>query len=144
MIQHQLEKLKQAIVNSQNHGQVVRFLIAGVVIVGTDYGTFLLAQILIANLLLSSAASLAAGFIVSFTLNRLWVFGADKKHAQKNSLLQLTLYSMLFIFNVAFTYYFISLLELHNIKPAIGKIIAICFITVWNFAIYKKIIFKVK
>lgn len=129
----------------QTRAQIIRFLIAGLATTTADYGTFLLLKNLIGTgLFVASLASLAAGFVVSFTINRLWVFGADSRHSKQSGWLQLVMYSALFSFNVAFTYLFIGQLELMGIEAYKSKIIAIGLITIWNFVFYKKFIFKVR
>lgn len=121
--------------------QLVRFFVGGLATIAADYGTFHVLFAVGAPLFVATTASLLAGFVVSFTLNKLWVFGATKERGQKNTTLQLVLYTALFLFNIGFAYLFIQQLQLLGVSAYLGKLLSIVLIVAWNFVIYKKIIF---
>lgn len=140
-----LERLKAAAKNPNNYKQLMKFGFAGIATVSSDYITFLLCNsVFLFPLYVSTVASLAAGFIVSFTLNRGWVFGAKSGRAQKAIRAQIMWYSGLFIFNAIFSFIAISYLETFGVNANIGKLIALAFVVSWNFVIYKLVIFKLK
>ena len=124
--------------------QLVRFFTSGAATVTADYGTFALLHTLGAPLIVATSASLLAGFIVSFTLNRQWVFNAGSKNAQKRATLQLVLYATLFVANTAIAYFFIDYMQTLGMHPLIAKLLSIVMITTWNYLIYKKVIFRLK
>ncbi len=123
--------------------QLIKYGVSGGATVGTDYGTFTLLYALKAPLIVATIASLLAGFVVSFTLNRLWVFGAKKEKAHKSVRLQITLYLSLLAVNTAFTYVFIlHVTRWTDVSAYVAKLMAIALIMVWNYFAYKKVIFR--
>lgn len=95
------------------------------------------------NLPLKLATSLGffSGFIISFSVNRQWVFGGKQsKHIAR----QITEYLILVVFNYLFTVYGVSFLNDHGVKPFIGKILTIGLIMCWNYALFRWIIFVSK
>jgi putative flippase GtrA len=125
--------------------QLMRYGASGVSAVITDYGSFaLLYGVIKTPLIVATITSLLAGFVVSFLLNRLWVFGAHKQAAHKKAPLQFALYSILFGLNTAFTYLFIYYSGAwFGLSAYVGKLCCIGLIMIWNFVVYKKIIFRV-
>jgi putative flippase GtrA len=124
--------------------QLAKFGASGGLTVAADYSTFALLHTIGAPLLLATVLSLLAGFVVSFTLNRQWVFNAGAGKGQKGVRKQLVLYAALFIVNTATAYLMIDFLQRSGLSAYIAKIISMIFITAWNFFIYKKIIFRPK
>lgn len=124
--------------------QLVKFLLGGALTFATDYLTFTALILADTPLFITSTASFLAGFAVSFTVNKLWVFGANKKTQHKKTQLQVALYVALLAFNIAFTYYFILLMSELGLSVFVGKLLTILMVTAWNFVLYKKVIFKLK
>lgn len=124
--------------------QVAKFLVGGLLTVAVDYLTFTVLVLFDVSLVIASIASFLAGFVVSFSINKLWVFGAKKESQRHSTRLQMTLYVALLFFNMAFTYYFIFFAEKLGVSVFIGKACTILLITAWNFVLYKKVIFKLK
>jgi Predicted membrane protein len=123
--------------------QLIKYGVSGGATVGTDYGTFTLLYALKASLIVATVASLLAGFVVSFTLNRLWVFGAKKEKADKSVRLQIGLYVSLLAVNTTFTYIFILYVtRWTGVSAYVAKLMAIALIMVWNYFAYKKVIFR--
>ncbi len=86
----------------------------------------------------ANAVSVFLAFIYNFSLNRLWSF-ESKEPIMK----QLVLYLGLMFFNMAFSSGFIYFTAKYIfLDPKIAKIIAMCIIVIWNFFLYKKVIFK--
>src|SRR5882672_2792697 len=114
--------------------QLIKYGVSGGATVGTDYGTFTLLYALGAPLFVATTASLLAGFVVSFTLNRLWVFGAKKDKAHKSPRLQIILYLSLLAVNTCFTYFFILYVtRWTGVTAYVAKLMAIAVIMVWNY-----------
>ena len=120
----------------------VRFLAAGVLTVLTDYATFLVAYgILRVDLGVATVASFMAGLVVSFALNKLWVF-ESRGDSIARSVGQLAMYGLLLVVNIVFTYYFIAFLESRfGIDPRISKVASIGIVTAWNYVLYSRVIF---
>ena len=123
--------------------QLLKYGVTGGSALLADYSGFVfLYSFLRTPLWVASTLSLVIGFLVSFLLNRMWVFQAHTKTANKATHVQVILYSLLFIFNNIFTYYFIVFLKNAGLSPYIGKLGAVSLIMVWNFIAYKTVIFK--
>jgi putative flippase GtrA len=120
----------------------LRFLAAGVLTVLTDYATFFVAYgVLGIDLGVATVASFMAGLVVSFGLNKLWVF-ESRGDSIARSAGQLLLYGLLLVVNIVFTYYFIAILQHRfDIDPRISKLASIAIVTAWNYVLYSRVIF---
>ncbi|HEY9062120.1 MAG TPA: GtrA family protein [Pseudobacteroides sp.] len=88
----------------------------------------------------SSGASQIVGFWASFLLNKFWTF-----KIKENFLRQLSSYTVLFMFNLAFSSLAIYLLvDVMNMDEYFSKIFIMGLIFIWNFVLYKIIIYKAK
>lgn len=88
----------------------------------------------------SSGASQIIGFWASFLLNKFWTF-----KVRDNFLKQLSSYTVLFMFNLAFSSLAIYLLvDVMNWDEYFSKIFIMGLIFIWNFVLYKIIIYKAK
>lgn len=122
--------------------QMRRYLIAGFIAFLVDFLTFrTLYVVLNIDIKLSAAAGIILGFITSFILQKFWSFKGS--HTKKVSL-QIAIYVLLTLINTLFTEFVVLSLEKTSLPhPAeLGKILATCFIVIWNFAIFKLILFK--
>ena len=125
--------------------QLARFGATGGATVSADYLTFGLTYALGVPLFWATAMSLLAGFVVSFTLNRQWVFNARSTEAEKRAIEQLVLYGALFTFNTFVAFWFIDTMQVrYGVSPYLAKPVSMLFITTWNFVVYKKVIFRLK
>jgi putative flippase GtrA len=124
------------------NGRQLKFLATGLLAVVTDYGTFFAAySMLHVNLMAATVASFGASLVVSFGLNKLWVFESRGEPISR-SIKQLLLYGLLLVLNVAFTYYFIAAMQrIHDIDPRMSKLISILITTAWNYLLYSRVIF---
>lgn len=121
-----------------------RYVIVGVVSVGVDYGLLLLGYHVVGvSLVAATTTGFIVGMFVNFLLNKLWAFG-DTERNVKRSTWQFLLYGTLTAFNLVFTNLFVVYLREINIGPEISKLICTAIITLWNFVLYKKVIFKQK
>jgi putative flippase GtrA len=125
------------------YSSLSRYLTIGGMAFGVDYGVLLLTYYVF-SLPLGVATSLgyATGFAVSFISNRNWVFGdaGKDKHLARQSIE----YFALVIFNYCFTVVGVRLLNEHNVKPYIGKVLVMALIVCWNYLLFKKVIFVAK
>ena len=127
----------------QHNAHIILYGIVGLLTVGVDYGIFLFTfKLLYFPIFIANALGLVCGFIVSFTGNRVFVFKANKQNTHHSLLKQILLYGVLLSINTILSYGIIQLLITAGISPVIGKGVAIVAIAIWNFVIYKKIIFK--
>ena len=123
--------------------QLVFYVISGVASLVADYSTFIILYY-ICNLSveISAPIGLVVGFVVSFLMNRLWTFKHQASKGKRQSIKQLTLYLVLFIINNLFTVVFINYLASIGVLAAVSKIFSTIIITLWNYVLYKKVIFK--
>lgn len=120
----------------------LKFLASGLLTVVTDYSTFFVAYSMFhVALSIATVTSFLAGFVVSFALNKLWVF-ESRGDSISRSVRQLLLYGVLLVFNIAFTYYFIAALQHYQgIDPQMSKLVSIVIISAWNYLLYGRVIF---
>jgi putative flippase GtrA len=120
-----------------------RYIIIGLSAFATDYLilTFCF-YVLSINLSLAASAGFLAGLMVSFILNRLWVFGSSGRVRSTHR--QMIEYIILLVFNYFFTVIGVNWLNEVGVEPSLGKIILTSFIICWNYTIFKKIIFADK
>lgn len=122
--------------------QIATYAASGIFALLIDNVVFLIVlYIFSADLGLAVATGLTSGLIASFALNRQWTFKKTIDHKHSTSI-QLGMYILLFIFNNVFTYFLVSSALVFGIIPIISKLIATACITLWNYVLYKKIIFR--
>lgn len=123
-----------------NVKRLIRFLISGASAASTEYAVFILLYITVGNgmLVVCQTISFICGFIVSYTLNRNWVFKSDNK--KKDELIR---YAVLALINLILSNIIIWLLtyRFHTIFW-IAKFIVMALIATWNYVIFQKIIFN--
>ncbi len=124
---------------NETHRQFVKYLVVG--------GSTALCEVLLFTLLvrviqlrldLSNIAAVVLAAILNFFLNKVWAF---QSRAEVNR--SLVLYIMLFLFNLFFSTYFIYTLVRWGLLDIIAKLISMALITVWNFMLYRQVIFAV-
>lgn len=122
---------------------LLRYTIVGFVSLTADYIVFMLLYRLFGiNTAIAVPAGLTVGLVVNFMLNKLWSFG-NRDHLIKQYIKQVIYYIVLVIINSVFTYFFIELLRINNLlDPEFSKLFATAITTLWNYVLYKKIIFR--
>ncbi len=132
------DKLKKY-VTPETKKQFFRYLVTGGLAAAAEYSLFYVLNILVGlSLILSNSAAYTSGFVISFILNRVWSF-ESKGHLGR----QLLLYTILFGINLALSNILVTLFTNQlGIATMISKAIAMGIIVLWNFVIYKKIIYK--
>lgn len=127
----------------ERNRSIVRYLIAGGLTFGVDYGSLVACYYLFdLSLWLATSVGYIAGLCVSFSLNRRWVYG-DKGRERKAGY-QLVEYTILLVFNYFFTVFAVHILNTFNIPPSVSKICVTVLIVCWNYVIYSRVIFRTK
>jgi putative flippase GtrA len=125
----------------KSHATLVRYILVGgsayLVEMGTLYG---LHHGLGLGPLASVAISFWVGFIVAFVLQKTIVFKNYERGAKVLSR-QLGIYSLLIVWNYLFTLVMVKLLS-DTFSVFIIRTGVIAIITLWNFYLYKRHIFK--
>ena len=119
--------------------QFIRYIIIGFSSFILEYLLFFtLFKLIGINELVSSPIAIAVVFWFNYLMNRYWSFKSKGKLGR-----QLILYLLLFAFNTLISNLFIyggtNLLQL---SPLISKVMIMGLIVLWNFVIYKKIIYR--
>lgn len=122
--------------------RILKFLASGLSAAAAEYLIFILLRMVLGDglLVVCQSASFMCGFLVSFYLNRKWVFDSD---GNRNK--QLVSSLVLACINIVASSAIILLLVEHvNIDPRIAKVIVMGMVAAWNYIIYKSLIFKSK
>ncbi len=120
------------------HFRILRFLVSGGLAAIVEGSSFLLLHHLKLPIILANTVSFLCGLIVSFLMNKLWVF-ANKGDTS----LQLILYFTLAGVNLVLSNLIIWLLVNETpAAPLIAKIFTMIVIAAWNYAFFSKLIFK--
>jgi putative flippase GtrA len=121
---------------------LVKFLVAGLLTVVVDYGTFSAAFVVLhLDLRVATVASYTSGVVVSFLLNKIWVFDS-RGNSGTQDMRQLLLYGLLLGLNILFTYCFIVGMEdLWGIDPRLSKLISIGIVAASNYVLYRRVVF---
>lgn len=122
----------------KKYASILKFLMSGGVAAATEYVVFLVLHEIGLPLFIANAFSFMCGLVVSFTLNKQWVF-AKKGGGSR----QFTMYFTLACINLLISSGLLSLL-VHgfNMLPSIAKLGTMILIASWNYIIYQKVIFK--
>lgn len=109
----------------------------------TEYLSFLIIYYLLhAQIYAANSISFILGLTVSFTFNRAWTFKAGDYHHKRHH--QLGMYSMLAVFNLILTNIIIGMLKGAGFDPRLAKFMVMFLIIIWNFLIFRGVIFKQK
>lgn len=119
--------------------RLTRFLLTGGAAAGVEYTIFLLLNIFFAEkwIFVSQTVSFLAGFVVSFLLNKTWVF-----RSQAGAKGELVRYGILGAINLVLTNVLLVFLTSIGIIYWIAKIILMGMVATWNYLIFQKLIFK--
>lgn len=118
----------------------MKFLISGIAAAIVEYSVFLWLHSIVGDkmIIASQSVSFLCGLMVSFVLNKNWVFKSDGNI--KNELAR---YLILALINLFLSNILIWLLtsEMYVIFW-FAKFIAMASVAIWNYIIFQKIIFK--
>jgi putative flippase GtrA len=122
--------------------KVIKYIITGLTSFTVDYGGLLFLYRIV-GLPVGIATTLAfiVGLTVNFLLNRYWVFNISKR-GKVTMAYQTVAYGLLVLMNLVITDVIVIYLSRKHIGPEVSKIISTAIITIWNYVVYKKAIFK--
>ena len=119
--------------------QLIKYIITGLLAFVTEYAVF---NLLLAPLskFIANTVGMFVGFWISFLLNRYWSFQSKDQFFK-----QLFRYSFLFVINLISSCLFLNVFsDIFNVKVKIAKLIIMCMVVVWNFFLFKKLIYRTK
>lgn len=120
-----------------NKQELMRFLVTGILAVGTDFSSYyLLLELLPIDV--AKGTSFVLGSIVAFFLNKLWTFESDR-HVTTAAIHFAALYGLTFMANIAVNH--LTLQFIADIK-LVGFLAATATSTVLNFLGMKFWVFK--
>ncbi len=136
-----MRRIIETFKNKQTLMSFIKYLIVGGSSFLLDYLLFyLLFRKMNIDKVVSNSISIFIAFWFNFFLNRLWSFKSDDKVVG-----QLLKYVGLMLFNMLFSNAFIYIINSNfGTDPVILKVIAMSIIVIWNFILYKTVIFKKK
>lgn len=120
--------------------RLFRFLLSGGSAAAVEYAIFLLLQTQLGAdwLLLNQSVSFTGGFIVSFMLNRHWVFRSEGAWGG-----ELARYGLLAAVNLVLGNVAISLLAGPlGVPPLLAKLIVMVMVASWNYVIFSRLVFR--
>jgi len=118
-----------------------KFLVSGLTAFAVEYGSFYEFYVgLHWHLYLANSLSFILGLLTSFTLNRQWTFGHGIDYKKKTTH-QFGYYALLAAINFALTNLIVELLATVTVNPRFGKLIAMVITSLWNYTLFKRVIF---
>jgi len=120
--------------------RLVRFLMSGGSAAAAEYVIFIAMQGALGTrwLVLSQSTSFAFGFVVSFALNRHWVF-----RSQGSWTSELARYGALAAINLVLGNLAMLLLVDHlHLQVLFAKFVVMGLIATWNYLIFSRLVFK--
>jgi putative flippase GtrA len=119
-------------------GSMLRYVVVGVGTALFEVGVF---QFLLSatghSVPLSNPIAVICATALNFALNRSWSFGSGGSVARSGFL-----YLLLFLFNMSVSTLVIDRLSLVGVTPISAKVLTMCCIAVWNFVIYRTVVFR--
>ncbi|NTW40892.1 MAG: GtrA family protein [Cellulomonadaceae bacterium] len=126
---------------------VARFASVGVVNTLVDLGLYVLLRTLGVPLLLANTVSTSAGMAVSFLGNRRFVFGATDNRRREITLFVIVCGLGIWVVQPAVIAGVTRLAELAGLDGGFlvdtaAKVVAILVAAVWNFVLYRRVVFR--
>jgi putative flippase GtrA len=129
---------KQGLFKQGLFKQGLRYFLVGCVSAALDFGLFfLLFNVFGIDVRLSNVAAITLSAIFNFSLSRVWTFKSTSNVARS-----MILYLVLFVFNNLFSTVAIIWLIGLSIPSSVAKIMTMACITLWNFVLYRTVVFK--
>jgi putative flippase GtrA len=121
---------------------IMFYLVAGFITAGADYALFFVFyNIVPIGLLFATIIAYIGGLLVSFFLNRFWVF--RKNSSGERVATSVWRYSILLFINLVITYLMLwGLQSWFDITPLLGKFVVGFFMTFWIYSVNKLWVFK--
>jgi putative flippase GtrA len=121
----------------EKNEQLARYFAMAVVIVGIEYGSYLLMLWGDVHYLLAVPISMAIGIILNWHFSRVFVF-KNRRHAAHKEFVLVLLASLVGVgIQLVTTYAVVRLIG----SPAVGKLLAIIVTFFWNYFVRKRYIF---
>ena len=118
--------------------RIMKFLVSGSLAAITEYVSFAVMEKAGIILIASQTISFLCGFVVSFLLNRAWVFKSKEKISR-----QLMKYGLLAAINLVLTNLVMNcMVYVLHVNSLIAKISVMAMVAVWNYIIFSKLIFQ--
>lgn len=120
------------------HSKLARFIATGGSAAVVEYIAFIILHRLGLHILVANSLSFACGLIVSFCLNRFWVF-----RSRDNVSTQFGMYAVLAVINLCISdaLIWVAVNKL-SMRALIAKLITMVLVAIWNYVIYTRIIFR--
>jgi putative flippase GtrA len=125
----------------KKYHKIIKFILSGGSAAFVEYSSFImLISIFNISVIMGNSLSFLCGLIVSFLLNKYWVFGSTQ--GSNGEFLR---YLTLALLNLAIGFFLMSLLiNVMEMNSFIAKVVVMMTIAVWNYMIFSKLIFKNK
>lgn len=119
--------------------QLYRYIVTGLLSAGVEFSLlYVLKTYAGFSLIASNSVAYTSGFCVSFLMNKFWAFESKGNFGR-----QFLLYGVLFTINLALSNALMYLLtERLGIMFMVSKVFVTGMIVLWNFVLYKKIIYR--
>lgn len=133
-----IDNIKQLIKNKAIQKQFFKYLLVGgsTAIFELMLYTFL-RRVICLELSLSNVIAVVIATVLNFIINKGWAF-----NTVSNLPRSVMLYLILFLLNTYFSTNAIILMVKLGVLDIIAKLFTMCAITMWNFVIYRKVVFK--
>lgn len=122
-----------------NYKRLSKFIISGGSAAVVEYGSFLLfVNYIKIDVLVANGISFGCGLVVSFLLNKIWVFQSGSAAHR-----EFIKYFILAIVNLLISTLFVGIMiNSLGILPFIAKLVMMVLIAIWNYLLFSKLIFK--
>ncbi len=129
-------------INKAYNWRPFRYLVTGGITFVSDYSTFLFLYYIVGfSSPQSGVMSFFIGLIINFSLQRYWVFKGNSKQLARREVIG---YGVLAVTNFFVTAYGLLFLDHLGVPAFVAKLLLVGMIMVWNYLLYKNVIFRVK
>lgn len=116
-----------------------KYVIAGGITFACEYTTFLVLYYAVGlPVVVANIGAFALSLVVNFLLNRQWVFQHGSRAARQQALLFVLLAS----FNLLVTTSVLLAMKHYGFNVALGKLMIMSVIVLWNFTLMRRVIFN--
>lgn len=122
------------------NSKLIKFLVSGCLAALVEYLSFALIVYKLGNnrFILGQVMSFCLGLMISFLLNKLWVFSATGQ-----AHIQMIKYVTLAVINILLSSGILKLLVSGaGIRPVVAKLVVMGCVAVWNYTLFSKFIFR--
>ena len=120
--------------------RIIKFLISGLAAATVEYIVFIVLQQHVDGdkIVISQSVSFLSGFVLSFSLNKFWVFKSEGGLGD-----ELLRYISLLLINLMATNIIIhALINYTHLDDWVAKIIVMIMVAAWNYVIFQKLVFN--